>query len=90
MVKRTRQVKRVVGMAGGGKATQKAVSKTIKAGRALKAGNRDKASRAAAGAAKTYARTKQGKQLSGRGASGWYSVTMRSGDQVLRYAAEYL
>ena len=39
MVKRTRQVKRVVGMAGGGKATQRAISKTIKAGRALRAGN---------------------------------------------------
>ena len=63
MVKRTRQVKRVVGMAGGGKATQKAVSKTIKAGRALKAGNRDKARRAAAGAVKQASRTKQGKQL---------------------------
>ena len=36
MVKRTRQVKRVVAMAGGKKATQKAVSKTIKAGRAFK------------------------------------------------------
>ena len=36
MVKRTRQVKRLVAAGGGGKATQKAVSKTIKAGRALK------------------------------------------------------
>ena len=50
-------------MAGGKKATQKAVSKTIKAGRALKAGNRDKARRAAAGAIKQASRTKQGKQL---------------------------
>ena len=63
MVKRTRQVKRVVAMAGGKKATQKAVSKTIKAGRALKAGNKDKARRAAAGAVKNFGRTKQGKQL---------------------------
>ena len=57
MVKRTRQVKRVVGMAGGGRATQKAISKTIKAG------NKDKARRAAAGAIKQASRTKQGKQL---------------------------
>ena len=63
MVKRTRQVKRVVGMAGGGKSTQRAVSKTIKAGRALRAGNKDKARRAAAGAIKQASRTKQGKQL---------------------------
>ena len=63
MVKRTRQVKRVVGIAGGGKATQKAVSKTIKAGRALKAGNKEKYLRAAGGALKQAARTKQGKQL---------------------------
>ena len=55
MVKRTRQVKRVVGMAGVGKATQKALSKTIKAGRALRAGNKDKARRAAAGAIKQAA-----------------------------------
>ena len=63
MVKRTRQVKRLVAAGGGGKATQKTISKTIKAGRALKAGNKDKARRAAAGAVKQAARTKQGKQL---------------------------
>ena len=39
------------------------MSKTIKAGRALKAGNKDKARRAAAGAIKQGLRTKQGKQL---------------------------
>ena len=63
MVKRTRQVKRVVGMAGGGRATQKAISKTIKAGRAAKRGNKEKALRAAGGAIKQASRTKQGKQL---------------------------
>ena len=63
MVKRTRQVKRAISTLGAGKNTQKAVSKTIKAGRALRAGNRDKAQRAAAGAVKQAARTKQGKQL---------------------------
>ena len=63
MVKRTRQVKRAISTLGAGKNTQKAVSKTIKAGRALKAGNRDKARRAAAGAIKQASRTKQGKQL---------------------------
>ena len=63
MVKRTRQVKRVVGAAFTGEATQKAVSKSIKAGRALKAGNKDKARRAAAGAIAQASRTKQGKQL---------------------------
>ena len=45
-------------MAGGGKATQRAISKTIKAGRAAKRGNKEKALRAAGGAIKQASRTR--------------------------------